>query len=148
MEISQPLIMLQKSSPRLGPAQRLPASFRSVLCGLCFLCAVALKPVGVASAQRPNILLLVADDQRPDTIAALGNPQIQTPNLDDLVRRGTTFPRATCAHPLCYPSRAELLTGYTGFRNGTWSELKPKPGVPLWPEVIRQAGYRTCYVGK
>ncbi|HMC11409.1 MAG TPA: sulfatase-like hydrolase/transferase, partial [Pirellulaceae bacterium] len=91
---------------------------------------------------------LVADDQRPDTIAALGNPHIQTPNLDALVRRGTAFTRATCAHPLCYPSRAELLTGCTGFRNGTFSELKLNPGIPLWPEVMRQAGYRTCYVGK
>jgi len=101
-----------------------------------------------ADRNRPNILLLVADDQRPDTIAALGNPHIATPHLDSLVRRGTVFTRATCAHPLCHPSRAELLTGCTGFRNGTFSELKLKAGVPLWPEVMRQAGYRTAYVGK
>jgi len=99
-------------------------------------------------SRRPNVLLLVADDQRPDTIAAFGNKHIQTPNLDELVRRGTSFSRATCAHPLCYPSRAELLTGCTGFRNGTFSELKLNPGVPLWPQVMRQAGYRTAYVGK
>src|SRR6187401_167675 len=88
---------------------------------------------GVAAAQGktslPNILLLIADDQRPDTIAALGNPHIQTPHLDDLVRRGTAFTRATCAHPLCYPSRAELLTGCTGVRNGTFSQLKLNAGV-------------------
>src|SRR3954469_16191716 len=98
--------------------------------------------------RRPNVVLLVADDQRPDTIAALGNRQIQTPHLDELVRRGTVFTRATCAHPLCYPSRAELLTGCTGFRNGTFSELKLNPDVPLWPQVMSAAGYRTCYVGK
>jgi len=110
----------------------------------------ALLPVlaSAADGARPNILLLVADDQRPDSIAALRNPHIQTPNLDGLVRRGTVFTRATCAHPLCYPSRAELLTGCTGFRNGTFSELKLNPGVPLWPQVMREAGYRTCYVGK
>ena len=44
--------------------------------------------------------------------------------------------------------RRVLVTGCTGFRNGTFSELKLNPGVPLWPEVMRQAGYRTCYVGK
>src|SRR5437868_13142224 len=88
------------------------------------LCAFALSPIDAAPPARPNILLLVADDQRPDTIAALGNPRIQTPNLDDLVRRGTAFTRATCAHPLCQPSRAELLTGCTGLRTATWSELK------------------------
>lgn len=101
-----------------------------------------------ADRSRPNILLLVADDQRPDTIAALGNPHIETPHLDSLVHRGTVFTRATCAHPLCHPSRAELFTGCTGFRNGTFSELKLNAGVPLWPEVMRQAGYRTAYVGK
>jgi arylsulfatase A-like enzyme len=104
--------------------------------------------VDVLSAERPNILLLVADDQRPDTIATLGNPRIHTPHLDELVRRGTAFTRPTCAHPLCYPSRAELLTGCTGFRNGTFSELKLNPGVPLWPQTMKDAGYRACYVGK
>jgi choline-sulfatase len=107
---------------------------------------------GIAAAAdkaiRPNILLLVADDQRPDTIAALGNQHIHTPNLDELARRGMAFTCATCAHPLCYPSRAELLTGCTGFRNGTFSQLKLNRDVPLWPEVMRQAGYRTAYVGK
>ncbi|HEY2412342.1 MAG TPA: sulfatase-like hydrolase/transferase [Pirellulaceae bacterium] len=99
-------------------------------------------------ARRPNILLLVADDQRPDAIAALGNQNIRTPHLDALVHRGTVFTRATCAHPLCHPSRAELITGCTGFRNGTFSQLKLNAGVPLWPEVMRKAGYRTAYVGK
>src|SRR5262245_30793134 len=109
---------------------------------VCCLCAVCL------SAERPNVLFIVSDDQRPDTISALGNPRIQTPNLDDLVRRGTSFTRAICAHPLCYPSRAEMLTGCTGFRSGTYSEQKLNPGIPLWPQVMKEAGYRTCYVGK
>lgn len=117
---------------------------------LTWIAASCLPPLLSQGADKPrhNILLLVADDQRPDTIAALGNPYIQTPNLDSLVRRGTVFTRAACAHPLCYPSRAELLTGCTGFRNGTFSELKLNPGVPLWPQVMQAAGYRTCYVGK
>jgi arylsulfatase A-like enzyme len=119
-----------------------------ILCGLCLLCAFALNANQVGAASRPNVLLIVTDDQRPDTIAALGNRYIQTPNVDTLVRRGTAFTRATCAHPLCYPSRAELLTGCTGFRNGTFSELKLNPGVPVWPQTMKDAGYRTCYVGK
>ena len=100
------------------------------------------------STERPNIVLLVADDQRPDTIGSLGNAEIQTPQLDALARRGLAFTRATCAHPLCYPSRAEMLTGCTGFRNGTYSALKLNAGVPLLPQVLREAGYATWYVGK
>jgi arylsulfatase A-like enzyme len=116
--------------------------------GLLLFALINSTAIAAKEKARPNILLLVADDQRPDTIAALGNPFIHTPNLDELVHRGTTFRRATCAHPLCYPSRAELLTGCTGFRNGTYSALKLNPGVPRWPDVMRLAGYRTAYVGK
>lgn len=100
------------------------------------------------AAERPNVLLLVSDDQRPDTIGALGNAAIRTPHLDALARRGVVIQNASCAHPLCFPSRAELLTGCTGFRNGTYNQLKLQEGVPLWPAVMQGAGYRTCYVGK
>jgi arylsulfatase A-like enzyme len=115
-----------------------------------FLLPLLLFDAGLAAEEvrRPNVLLLVADDQRPDTIAALGNQSIHTQHLDELVRRGTVLKRATCAHPLCHPSRAELLTGCTGFRNGTFGELKLNADVPLWPDIMRKAGYRTAYVGK
>ena len=68
--------------------------------------------------RRPNVLFLLTDDQRPDTIHALGNPNIDTPNLDALARRGVAFTRAVCANPICTPSRAEILSGCSGFRNG------------------------------
>jgi arylsulfatase A-like enzyme len=78
---------------------------------LCIVIA-QLVPTLVTAAAQPNIILLISDDQRPDTIAALGNDIIQTPNLDSLVKHGTTFTRATCANPLCVPARAELLSGH------------------------------------
>jgi arylsulfatase A-like enzyme len=119
---------------------------RSIVASL--FAVVLLIADATAEPRRPNILLLLTDDQRADTIAALGNSHIRTPHLDALVRRGTVFTRATCAHPLCYPSRAELLTGCTGWRNGSYSGLKLSDGVPLLPQVLRAAGYRTGYVGK
>lgn len=101
------------------------------------------------SAKRPNVLLLLSDDQRPDTIAALGNRQIETPHFDRLVRTGVCFTRAICANPICTPSRAEILSGCSGFRNGVLDfGRRLKPGIPVWPETMRRAGYQTWYVGK
>lgn len=101
------------------------------------------------AAERPNILLLVSDDQRPDTVAALGNSIIKTPNLDRLVRTGTSITRATCGNPICTPSRAEILSGCSSFRSGVIDFGKPiDPELPLMARWFADAGYRTSYVGK
>ena len=70
-------------------------------------------------AKKPNILFIVTDDQRFDTIHALGNNEIITPNLDKLVARGTSFVRAhiaggTCG-AVCMPSRAMIMSGRNPF---------------------------------
>ncbi len=97
----------------------------------------------------PNILFIMTDDQRPDTIHALGNDEIRTPNLDQLVHRGTTFTRAITAIPICVASRAELLTGRDGRLNGKKDfGFSPKEGVASLGTVMHDAGYETCYVGK
>lgn len=62
-------------------------------------------------SRRPNILWYCTDQQRWDTIHALGNPHINTPNLDRLVANGTAFENAYCQSPICTPSRASFLTG-------------------------------------
>ena len=99
---------------------------------------------------KPNVLLIVTDDQRPDTIAALGNEFIDTPNLDRLVKGGTTFEQATCANPLCVPSRAEILSGCSSFRNGVMGmggeRIDPK--LTLLPTIMTAGGYHTWYSGK
>ena len=107
-------------------------------------------PRAPREAERPNFLVIVTDDQRPDTIGALGNLHIRTPHLDSLVRTGTTFTRATCAFPLCVPSRAEILTGCTGFRNGVLGRRGDRmdPALTLWPQALRATGYHAWYVGK
>jgi len=101
------------------------------------------------SAAPPNVLLIMSDDQRPDTIHALGNRQIETPHLDRLVREGCAFTRATCGNPICTPSRAEILTGSCSFRNGvTDFGRKIRPEAALMPRWFQAAGYRTFHVGK
>ena len=112
-------------------------------------CLGGIYQASLAESQPPNVLLIVSDDQRPDTIGALGNEIIRTPHLDRLVARGTAFTRAIAANPICTPSRAELMTGASGFRNGVLDfGTKIRPELALWAETMRQAGYRTWYVGK
>ena len=98
---------------------------------------------------QPNVLLIVSDDQRPDTISALGNSVIETPHLDDLVRRGISFENATCANPICTPSRAELLTGCSGLRNSVFDFGRTiSTEVPRMADAFSNAGYETWYSGK
>ena len=97
---------------------------------------------------RPNFLFLFTDDQAFSTINALNNPEVRTPNMDRLVRRGTTFTH--CFHQgawhgaVCVASRAMLNTGRyiwtCGADNcGDW---------PLWGQTLGQAGYDTFMTGK
>ncbi|SVB88124.1 uncharacterized protein METZ01_LOCUS240978, partial [marine metagenome] len=65
----------------------------------------------LASTQPPNILWVCTDQQRYDTIGALGNRHVSTPVIDELVATGTAFTHAYCQSPICTPSRASFLTG-------------------------------------
>ncbi|MFG0261348.1 MAG: sulfatase-like hydrolase/transferase [Novipirellula sp. JB048] len=102
-----------------------------------------------SDAGPPNVLLIVSDDQRPDTIAALGNEVIRTPNLDALVRCSSVFTRAICANPICTPSRGEILSGCSGFRTGVLDFGGRRPdGFVSFAETMQRGGYETLYVGK
>lgn len=100
---------------------------------------------------RPNILWICTDQQRWDTIGALGNPHVRTPNLDRLCAEGTAFDLAFCQSPICTPSRSSFLTGLYpstvhGCRNGNeaWAE-----GAELVTKTLRdQAGYDCGLAGK
>ncbi|MEO8352391.1 MAG: sulfatase-like hydrolase/transferase, partial [Chthoniobacteraceae bacterium] len=100
-----------------------------------------------APAPPPNVLFIFTDDQRSDTIGALGNPHIQTPNMDRLVAEGTTFTNAYCMGSMvgavCVPSRAMLMTGRTLFRVDSKLESQR-----TWPEQFAEAGYATFIAGK
>lgn len=99
--------------------------------------------------ERPNILFLFADDQRFNTIRALGNEVISTPNLDSLVKDGLTFTHTFSPIPICTPSRAELVTGCSGFRSGVrFFGEKMDPVLPTWPGTMKDKGYLTWYTGK
>lgn len=98
---------------------------------------------------RPNILFILSDDQRFDTIHALGQPHIHTPHLDELAQQGVAFSRNFCTTPICTPARAEILTGCHSFHNGVlWFGMPIKPELALLPQAFQQAGYHTIHIGK
>jgi arylsulfatase A-like enzyme len=108
---------------------------------------------GVDGHERPNIVLVLTDDQRWDTIRALGNPDIETPNLDSLVARGFTFNNAYCMGSMigavCLPSRTMLITGRSLWRIPENPRAKSiGENVPLLPKLLSEAGYATFHCGK
>jgi len=110
----------------------------------------------LAAAEKPNILFLFADDQCHETIRALGHTDIDTPNLDRLVARGTTFTHAfnmgSWSGAVCVASRTMLVTGRTVWRAGTIYEGKntdfEREAGRLWPQRMAKAGYETYFTGK
>ena len=99
---------------------------------------------------RPNILWYCTDQQRFDTIAALGNPHVSTPNMDALVGEGVAFTTTYCQSPICTPSRSSFMTGMYPSRlhntrngNDTFPEQPP-----LISKLLADSGYTCGLIGK
>src|SRR4051812_11692292 len=104
------------------------------------------------NGRRPNVLFIAIDDLN-DWVGFLGgHPQVQTPNMDRLAKRGVVFANAHCAAPLCSPSRAAVFSGKQPSHTGVYGnddnilELRPQP--VLLPDALRARGYRTYGTGK
>ncbi|MBZ0295563.1 MAG: sulfatase-like hydrolase/transferase [Anaerolineae bacterium] len=95
---------------------------------------------------QPNIILIITDQQRFDTINALGFPYMDTPNLDRLVREGVSFDNCFITAPSCAPSRASLFTGYYPHITGVLqnADLWRRS----WVELLAKSGYHCVNIGK
>jgi arylsulfatase A-like enzyme len=110
---------------------------------------IAARPV--AADTRPNILLVVTDDQRAGTVT----PQVMPNIYRELVQHGFRFTRSFVTNPWCCPSRASILTGQYSHTNGVWTVGSPA-GITAWfphesstlATWLRGAGYRTGIIGK
>lgn len=113
------------------------------------------------AADRPNILLILADDWGWGDLSCHGHPYVKTPHIDRLAREGTDFHRFTVASGVCSPSRTAVLTGHFPARYGidghfAWVEQNALRGMPDWldpqatllPRLLQQAGYATAHYGK
>lgn len=106
-------------------------------------------------ADRPNIVVILADDMGYGDLASYGHPTHRTPNLDAMAREGLRATSAYAPSPSCSPTRASLLTGRYAFRVGVRAPFAPlsegglraRDHVTL-PQVLKGAGYRTMIVGK
>lgn len=99
--------------------------------------------------KRPNILLITTDQQHANTIHALGNRVIKTPNLDRMVEEGVSFDRAYVTNPVCSPSRASILTGEYPSRHKCWNiGVKLDEERTLLSTTLANGGYETALFGK
>ena len=119
---------------------------------LSFVLLLATLAAGVAAqAERPNLLLVVTDDQRFDQMSCAGHPTLQTPVMDRLAADGVRFTNAFVTTAICAASRASILTGRQEGHHG-YTFGKPPMGRALgqssYPKLLRDAGYKTGFVGK
>jgi len=134
--------------PYLRRPHRAPAS-RLILWGLLTLLAsnAFAKP-----AERPNLIFILTDDQRYDTLGVTGDNFIRTPNLDQLAADGVLFANASVNSAICTPSRACYFLGQYERRHGvnfnSGTAMAPAAWAQSYPVKLREAGYFTGYVGK
>jgi len=104
------------------------------------------------SAGRPNIIFLLTDDQRDNTLGIMGHPWVKTPHLDGLVKRGVRFTNAYIAEPTCSPSRVSLFSGMHERVNGVGFsssyQLNEEQWARTYPALLRKNGYHTGFIGK
>ncbi len=100
----------------------------------------------MAENERPNIILIMTDQQRYDTIAELGFPYMETPNLDRLVREGVSFDNCFITAPSCAPARASLFTGLYPHTNGIYKNADA--WTRTWVADLAASGYHCVNIGK
>lgn len=118
--------------------------------------------LSAGATQKPNILWIVTDDQRPDSLACYNEAvsgtklsplgYVMSPNIDRLAKQGTLFTQAYCNAPACAPSRASMHLGQYPFRCGVYgfeqNHQAAEPCHATIPQVMRGAGYTTAQFGK
>ncbi len=105
----------------------------------------------ISAEPRPNILFLFTDDQRFDTLGCAGHPIVKTPTIDRLAAKGVRFENAFVTTPVCWVSRAVVLTGQWARSHAIRDSVptvKPDSLQNMFPVLLRHAGYRTAHFGK
>lgn len=105
-----------------------------------------------ATTKPPNVVFLLVDDQRHDSLGCAGHPQIKSPVIDRLAQQGVRFRNAYASTPICMASRANIFTGLTtstvGYHALPRGLVQRKDVDTSFPSLLREAGYRTAFYGK
>lgn len=102
-----------------------------------------------AAADRPNFLIIMADNCTYNDLPLYGGQNAKTPNIDALAQRGLRFNQAYVASAMCQPCRAELFTGRYPLSNGcSWNHSASRPDTQSLPHMLRPLGYRVGIAGK
>ncbi len=108
--------------------------------------------VGIAQDRRPNVLIIMTDQQRWDAMSCAANLEIKTPNIDRIAKEGVQFLNAYSACPVSVPARTSILTGRTIFNTKVLGnndiENDNVPNIPTFDQILSDNGYRTEYYGK
>ena len=121
----------------------------SVSVGLIPIAIFLLQPAPTNAQSRPNIVLVMADDQGWGETGYNGHPYLKTPVLDEMAVQGLRFDRFYSAAPNCSPTRASILTGRHPNRSGVFApNHSTRPEEISIAQILRAAGYRTGHFGK
>ena len=118
------------------------------------LSVILLAVFAADPAPRPNLLILLTDDQGYGDAAFQGHPVLKTPHLDKLAASGLKLTQCYASAPVCSPSRAGLMSGQHPYRHAIRDWIPPNSGIflpktaPSLPRLLKSAGYRTAHVGK
>lgn len=116
---------------------------------LCTVLALSCPPLQAAPATRLNVVFVLIDDMRYDSMSCAGHPFLETPAIDRLAASGVRFDNAFVTTSLCSPSRATFLTGLYAHRHSILDNTtRMDPSIPTFPQLLKAAGYRTAFLGK
>lgn len=123
--------------------------FQSAILFLALALFIAAIQQNGRADDRPNVLIVVADDCTFNDLPLYGGENAKTPNIDALAKEGLTFNRAFLCSSMCQPCRSELYSGLYPLGNGcAWNHSASRPGVKSLPHYLGDAGYRVGLAGK
>ena len=116
---------------------------------LAIAALTAFLPAHIIAEEKPNIVVVLADQWRAQAFGFAGDPNVRTPNFDRLAGESVRFVNAVAGMPVCSPTRASLLTGQRPLTHGVFlNDVPLAPDAITFPKVLKSAGYETGAIGK